>query len=238
MAAVKGSAPDVCIALDGDADRVGIVDEDGTYLTTLDVFSVIVHHLLKRRGWTGPVVTAITQSTMVQRLAEMYGQINPRTPVGFKYVGPLMIESDAIAGGEESGGYAYRGHVPERDGILSGLLFLEAMVASGKTPSELLAEVHDVTGPFVFGRLDLDLDPAGRDEIFERVQNSRPTSIAGLAVEEIDRQDGTRFLLAEGAWALARFSGTEPLLRIYAEAQNADTRDRLIAEVKTLALGN
>ncbi len=238
MAAVMDFGPDVCIALDGDADRVGVVNERGTYLSTLDVFSVIVHHLLKRRGWTGPIVTTITQSTMIQRLAEKYGQQNPRTPVGFKYVGPLMIESDAIAGGEESGGYAYRGHVPERDGILSGLLFLDAMVASGKTPSELLDEVHEVTGPFVFGRLDLNFDPANREEIFQRVQNSQPTSIAGLAVEEIDRQDGTRFLLAEGAWTLARFSGTEPLLRIYAEAQDATTRDRLIAEVKTVALGN
>ena len=175
---------------------------------------------------------------MIQRLAEKYGQQNPRTPVGFKYVGPLMLESEAIAGGEESGGYAYRGHVPERDGILSGLFFLEAMAASGKTPSELLAEVHEITGPFVFDRLDLHFDPASRDEIFARVQNSQPASIAGLAVEEIDRQDGTRFLLAEGAWALARFSGTEPLLRIYAEAQDANTRDRLITEVKTIALGN
>ena len=238
IAAVKDAAPDVSIALDGDADRVGIVDEQGTYLTTLDVFAVIIHHLLKRRGWTGPIVTTITQSTMIQRLAEKYGQENPRTPVGFKYVGPLMIESDAIAGGEESGGYAYRGHVPERDGILSGLFFIEAMVASGLTPSQLLAEVHEVTGPFVFDRLDLRFDPARRDEIFERVQKSRPTSIAGLTVEEIDRRDGTRFLLAEGAWAIARFSGTEPLLRIYAEAQDPTLRDRLIAEVKTLALGN
>ena len=238
MAAVKDSAPDVSIALDGDADRVGIVDEQGTYLTTLDVFSVIVHHLLKRRGWTGPIVTTITQSTMIQRLAEKYGQENPRTPVGFKYVGPLMLESDAIAGGEESGGYAYRGHVPERDGILSGLFFVEAMVASGLTPSQLLAEVHEITGPFVFNRVDLHFDPTSRDEILKRVQNSQPTSIAGLAVEEIDRRDGTRFVMADGAWALARFSGTEPLLRIYAEARDAITRDCLIEDVKTLALGN
>ena len=238
MAAVKDSAPDVSIALDGDADRVGIVDEQGTYLTTLDVFSVIIHHLLKRRGWTGPIVTTITQSTMIQRLAEKYGQENPRTPVGFKYVGPLMLESDAIAGGEESGGYAYRGHVPERDGILSGLFFVEAMVASGLTPSQLLAEVHEVTGPFVFDRVDLHFDPTSRDEILKRMQNSQPTSIAGLAVEEIDRRDGTRFVLADGAWALARFSGTEPLLRIYAEARDAITRDCLIEDVKTLALGN
>lgn len=238
MAAVKDSAPDVSIALDGDADRVGIVDEQGTYLTTLDVFSVIIHHLLKRRGWTGPIVTTITQSTMIQRLAEKYGQENPRTPVGFKYVGPLMLESDAIAGGEESGGYAYRGHVPERDGILSGLFFVEAMVASGLTPSQLLAEVHEVTGPFVFDRVDLHFDPTSRDEILKRMQNSQPTSIAGLAVEEIDRRDGTRFVMADGAWALARFSGTEPLLRIYAEARDAITRDCLIEDVKTLALGN
>ena len=238
MAAVKDSAPDVSIALDGDADRVGIVDEQGAYLTTLDVFSVIIHHLLKRRGWTGPIVTTITQSTMIQRLAEKYGQENPRTPVGFKYVGPLMLESDAIAGGEESGGYAYRGHVPERDGILSGLFFVEAMVASGLTPSQLLAEVHEVTGPFVFDRVDLHFDPTSRDEILKRMQNSQPTSIAGLAVEEIDRRDGTRFVMADGAWALARFSGTEPLLRIYAEARDAITRDCLIEDVKTLALGN
>ena len=175
---------------------------------------------------------------MIQRLAEKYGQENPRTPVGFKYVGPLMIELEAIAGGEESGGYAYRGHVPERDGILSGLFFLEAMVSSGLTPSQLLAEVHEVTGPFVFDRLDVQFDPTRRNEILERIGNSQPGSIAGLAVQEIDRQDGTRFLLADGAWALARFSGTEPLLRIYAEAPDPATMDGLLAEVRTIALGD
>jgi phosphomannomutase len=227
----------VSVATDGDADRVGLVDEKGRYMSTLETFSVIVHHLLSRKQWLGPVVTTITQSTMIERLCAHYGVQNPRTAVGFKYVGPLMLELDAIAGGEESGGFAYRGHVPERDGILSALLILDAVVSANRLPSELLAEVQTITGPFVFDRLDLEFDPARRDEILANVGSASPDSLAGLKTENINRLDGTRFELADGAWALARFSGTEPLLRIYAEAPDESSRDQLITAVRSIALG-
>ncbi|NQW17903.1 MAG: phosphoglucomutase/phosphomannomutase family protein [Chloroflexi bacterium] len=228
---------DVCVATDGDADRVGLVDENGRYMSTLETFSVIVHHLLSRKQWLGPVVTTVTQSTMIERICAHYGVENPRTPVGFKYVGPLMIEMDAIAGGEESGGFAYRGHVPERDGILSALLILDAVVSADRLPSELLREVQEITGPFVFDRLDLKFDPARQEEILSNVGSASPTALAGLKMDNINRLDGTRFELSEGAWALARFSGTEPLLRIYAEAPDEATRDQLISAVKSIALG-
>ena len=148
-----------------------------------------------------------------------------------------MLELDAVAGGEESGGFAYRGHVPERDGILSALLILDAVVSADRLPSELLAEVQAITGTFVFDRLDLEFDPARRDEILANVGSASPDSLAGLTMENISRMDGTRFELAEGAWALARFSGTEPLLRIYAEAPDESCRDQLITAVRSIALG-
>jgi phosphomannomutase len=174
---------------------------------------------------------------MIERLCAHYGVQNPRTAVGFKYVGPLMLELDAIAGGEESGGFAYRGHVPERDGILSALLILDAVVSADRLPSELLAEVQTITGRFVFDRLDLKFDAARRDEILSNVGTASPATLAGMKMEHINRLDGTRFELADGAWALARFSGTEPLLRIYAEAPDESSRDELIASVRSIALG-
>ena len=228
---------EVSVATDGDADRVGLVDEKGRYMSTLETFAVIVHHLLSRKKWLGPIVTTVTQSTMIERICAHYGVLNPRTAVGFKYVGPLMLELDAVAGGEESGGFAYRGHVPERDGILSALLILDAVVSADRLPSELLAEVQTITGTFVFDRLDLEFDPARRDEILANVGRASPDSLAGLTMENINRMDGTRFELAEGAWALARFSGTEPLLRIYAEAPDESCRDQLITSVRSIALG-
>lgn len=233
--AVRANGADLGLALDGDADRLGVVDETGRYLSTLEVFSLIGHHLLARRKEKGAIVCTITMSSMVERLGEKYGVDVPRTPVGFKYVGPKMLELNALMGGEESGGYAFRGHIPERDGILSGLLFLEAVVTTGKRPSELLTELHAVTGPHYFERADVEFDEAKRAEILKRVADANPKQVGGLKVDRIERTDGIRLLLDGGAWSVMRFSGTEPLIRVYAEASDKAQVDRLIKSLRELA---
>lgn len=235
MAAVRTHRADLGLALDGDADRLGVVDESGRYLSTLEVFSLIAHHLLARRKENGALVCTITMSSMVERLGEKYGVEVPRTPVGFKFVGPKMLELNALMGGEESGGYAFRGHIPERDGILSGLLFLEAVITTGKRPSELLKELHALTGPHYFERADVEFDESKRAEILKRVADASPREIGGLKIERVERTDGIRLLLGGGAWSVMRFSGTEPLIRVYAEARDKPEVDRLIKAMRSLA---
>jgi len=156
------------------------------------------------------------------------------TPVGFKYLGPIMMREDALVAGEESGGYAFRGNIPERDGILSGLLLLEMMVKTGKTVSQLLQMLADKVGPHHYDRLDLHFE-GNRQEIEDRVKSAQPETLAGRRVEDIDTRDGYRFVLDSGYWTLVRFSGTEPLIRIYAEAESPQEVESLLAEVRSIA---
>lgn len=233
--AVREGRASVGLAFDGDADRLGVVDENGRYLSTLQTFSMLAHQLLEGRGERGPIVCTITMSAMVDRLGDRYVIDVRRTPVGFKFVGPKMLETSALMGGEESGGYAFKGHVPERDGILSGLLFLEAMVTRERSPAGLLEDLYAVTGPHVFRRIDLEFQEAHRDEIEHRVRAASPGSLGGLRVDNIDDRDGVWFRLEGGSWAIVRFSGTEPLIRTYAEAPDLQTVEALLSEVRRLA---
>ena len=232
--AVRKQGADVGLALDGDADRLGVVDENGVYMSTLDVFSLITDHLIGRKQAGGGVACTITMSSMIDRLGEKYGAPVYRTPVGFKYVGPAMVDYGCAAGGEESGGYAFRGHIPERDGPLSGLMFLEAIVHTGKTPSQLLDELQQVAGPHVFRRIDLEFPAQRSVEIRDALVNAQPDSLGGLRVESEDRRDGVKYHLAGGAWAAARLSGTEPLVRLYAEAPNETTLTATLADLRAL----
>ena len=232
--AVREHGADVGLALDGDADRLGVFDENGDYMSTLEVFSLITDHLIGRKRAGGGVACTITMSSMIDRLGEKYGAPIYRTPVGFKYVGPTMVENACAAGGEESGGYAFRGHVPERDGPLSGLVFLEAMVHSGKTPSQLLSELHQIAGPHVFRRIDLEFHAQRSAEIRDALANAQPDSLGGLSVESEDRRDGVKYNLASGAWAAARLSGTEPLVRLYAEATDETALTAILADLQSL----
>ncbi|MBI4199575.1 MAG: phosphoglucomutase/phosphomannomutase family protein [Chloroflexi bacterium] len=226
---------DVGIALDGDADRVGLVDEKGRFIPTLQVFPLLALYLLEVRGERGPIIKSLTMSRMVERLGELYSVPVHETPVGFKYIGPLMMEHGALAGGEESGGYGFRGHIPERDGILSGLLLLDLMVRTGKRPSELVEMLFAKVGPHFYDRLDVPFAPEQRASTQERLASRRPTTLAGRRVVGRDNLDGTRFLLEGGGWALVRFSGTEPLLRIYAEAESPQRVQRLLDDARALA---
>jgi len=233
--AVADYSADIGLATDGDADRVGVVDEDGRFLTTLQTFAILCMHLLENLGQDGPLVRSITMTSMIDRLAEVYDVPLFETKVGFKYLGPVMMTEEAIAAGEESGGYAFRGHVPERDGILSGLLMLDMVVRTDQNPSDLLAMLYEKVGPHHYDRHDIAFDPDQRDEIRQRIQVSGPSSIGGKPVVGIDEQDGVRFLLEDRHWALIRFSGTEPLLRIYAEAESPAAVAALLDDVRKLA---
>jgi phosphomannomutase len=233
--AVRGEAAHVGLATDGDADRLGVLDEEGRFLTQLQVFALLTYYLLEVRGLRGPIVKSLTTTRMVQRLGELYGVPVYETPVGFKFLGPKMMEVDALVAGEESGGYAVRGHLPERDGVVSGLLFLDFMVRSGKRPSALLEELYAKVGPHYYDRLDIQLEPGERDEIWRRVGESRPQRLAGLRVTGRDTVDGLRYDLEDGGWLLIRFSGTEPLMRIYTEVSKPELVPRLLEAGRELA---
>jgi len=234
-AVIKETGASVGLATDGDADRIGIVDEKGTFLTTLQVFALLALYLLEVCGRRGAIVKTITSSSMLYQLGELFQVPVYETPVGFKYIAPKMMAEDALIGGEESGGFGFRGHVPERDGILSGLYFLDLMVRKQKSPSELVEYLYSKVGPHHYDRIDIEFPQEERDTIVARLARSRPSHIDDLRVEEVDTSDGFRFLLANRNWLLVRFSGTEPILRIYAEADSPERVATLLAEARKMA---
>ncbi len=224
----------VGLATDGDADRVGGVDERGRFLTPLQFFALLAFYLLEIRGERGPLVKSITSSRMIDILGERYGVPVYEEPVGFKYVGPRMMETDALIGGEESGGFGFRGHVPERDGVLSALYILDALAQTGRTMSGLLDWLYETVGPHHYDRLDLAFPPDRRTAVMGSVADSQPAELAGMSVTGVTTSDGFRFTLEDGSWLLIRFSGTEPLLRIYAEARSMERVQRLISAGRDL----
>jgi alpha-D-glucose phosphate-specific phosphoglucomutase len=219
---------DVGIATDGDADRIGIMDEKGSFLTQLQVFALLALYLLEVRGERGAIVKTITTTSMLYRLGEIFDVPVYETPVGFKYVAPIMLAKNALVGGEESGGYGFRGHVPERDAILSGLYFLDLMAKTGKTPSQLLDYLYSRVGPHHYSRLDIEFAEGQREQIINRVRDSSPKTLGGVKVANKDTLDGFRFTLADSSWLLIRFSGTEPLLRIYSESSSQQRVEKLL----------
>jgi phosphomannomutase len=225
----------VGFATDGDADRIGIIDEKGNYLDQLQVFGLLAYYLLEVRGERGPIVKSVTTTEMVERLADLYGVPLIETQVGFKFLGPEMTANDAIIAGEESGGYGFRGHIPERDGILSALYFLDFMVKTGKRPSELLAELYARVGEHHYRRIDTALDEGKRGAALDSVKRAQPSKIAGRKVVGRDNLDGYRWRLEGGGWLLIRFSGTEPLMRVYTEVPERDLVEPVLEEGLKLA---
>ncbi|MCJ7605146.1 MAG: phosphoglucomutase/phosphomannomutase family protein, partial [Dehalococcoidales bacterium] len=226
-AEVREQGASVGLATDGDADRNGIVDEKGNFITQLQVYALLALYLLEVRGERGPIVKTLTTTSMAYKLGELFDVPVIETPVGFKYVAPAMVEHDAIFGGEESGGYGYRGHVIERDGILSNLYFLDLMVQTGKSPSGLIEYLYSKVGPHHYKRVDIRFPEEERQPIIERVKNG-PDTIDNVKVARLDTTDGFRFILEDTTWLLIRFSGTEPLLRVYAETDSPGRADRLL----------
>ena len=212
---------DVLIINDGDADRVGIGDEKGQFVDQLRVYGLLAYYLLEVRGMRGPIVKTLSTTTMLDKLGEIYHVPVHHTGVGFKYVAPKMIETDAMIGGEESGGYAFKGNVPERDGILAGLYFLDFMVKMNMKPSELLEVLFDKVGAHYYDRIDTPFKGDRADKI-NRIENADPETIGGLKVTGLVKVDGYKFELEDGGWMLIRFSGTEPIIRVYCETTYPD----------------
>ncbi len=225
---------DVGLATDGDADRIGIIDEKGQFLTQHQVFALLCLYLLEIRGERGAMVRTVTSTMMLSRLGKLFDVPVYETPVGFKYVAPLMMKKNALIGGEESGGYGFRGHVPERDAILAGLYFLDFMAKTKKTPSQLLDYLYSKVGPHYYDRKDFHISPAKGQTIVQRLSSSPPAAIAGSKVTRINTTDGFRFFLGDESWLLVRFSGTEPLVRIYAEAESLEKTNTLLDEGRKL----
>lgn len=210
---------DVLLITDGDADRVGLGDENGTFINQLQVFALLAYYLLEIRKERGAIVKTLSTTSMLNKLGKIYDVPVFETGVGFKYVAPKMIETNAMIGGEESGGYAFRGNVPERDGILAGLYLLDFMVKTGKKPSQLLQMLFEVVGPHFYDRIDTHFtgDVEARKNL---ILSAKPQSIAGLKVTSLNTSDGFKFNLEDGGWLLIRFSGTEPIIRVYCETTN------------------
>ena len=214
---------DALLITDGDADRVGFGDEHGTFINQLQVYGLLALYLLEVRGQRGPIVKTLSTTSMLERLGERYHVPVFQTGVGFKYVAPKMIETDAMIGGEESGGFAFRGHVPERDGILAGLFLLDMMVRLQRRPSELLAFLFEQVGAeYFYDRVDRPMPLADRDAARARVAQATPDILGGLRVTGRNTSDGFKFSLDDGGWLLVRFSGTEPIVRVYCETCHKD----------------
>ena len=226
---------DVAVINDGDADRVGFGDENGRFMDQLRVYGLMGYYLLEVRGERGPIVKTISTTKMLNKLGAKYNVPIHETGVGFKYIAPKMMEVDAMIGGEESGGYAFRGHVPERDGILAGLYFLDMMVRTGKKPSELLDTLFGIVGPHYYDRIDSSFDQERRGEILSNVSSARPTTIGGLKVTDIVTIDGHQFIMEDGGWLLVRFSGTEPIIRVYCETTHEDRVEAILADGMKIA---
>jgi phosphomannomutase len=212
---------DVLIITDGDADRLGVGDENGEFIDQLRVYALLAFYLLEVRGQRGPIVKTLSTTTMLNKLGRLYDVPVHETGVGFKYVAPKMLETGAMIGGEESGGYAFRGHVPERDGILAGLYLLDMMVKLDRKPSQLLDLLFEKVGPHYYDRIDTRFT-GDRDARRERIEKANPETIGGLKVTGLDRTDGYKFNLEDGGWLLIRFSGTEPIIRVYTETTHKD----------------
>ena len=212
---------DVLIITDGDADRLGIGDETGKFIDQLRVYGLLGYYFLEVRKERGPIVKTLSTTNMLTKLGKLYDVPVYETGVGFKYVAPKMLETNAMLGGEESGGYAFRNHVPERDGILAGLYFLDMMVRLGQKPSELLQTLFNKVGAHYYDRIDT---PFTGDRISREhnILESKPTTIGGVRVTSLDTTDGYKFNLEDGGWLLIRFSGTEPIMRVYCETTHEE----------------
>jgi len=225
----------VGLATDGDADRLGAVNDAGETMTMHEVVPLILLHLARNRGMTGGVVRTFSQSVLTRRIAAAHNLPLYDTPIGFKYIAELMLREDILIGAEESGGIGVRGHIPERDGILNSLLLLEAIVTAGKSPTQMVKEMHTEFGEFYFGRIDLHQEVSHGQALVRRLAEHSPANIGGYEVADVLTTDGTKLLFADESWLLFRQSGTEPALRIYAEATSTHKMRELLEAGRKLA---
>ncbi|MCW1970123.1 MAG: phosphoglucomutase/phosphomannomutase family protein [Anaerolineae bacterium] len=226
---VRMGADCVCIT-DGDADRCGFGDEHGRFVNQLQVYGLLALYLLETRGQRGAIVKTLSTTTMLDKLGALYGVPVHETGVGFKYVAPKMTETDAIIGGEESGGFAFRGNVPERDGILANLYLLDFMVKTGLKPSGLVDMLFSKVGAHYYDRIDTRCTPEQREQVKARLRSAQPSTIGGLKVTSKNMTDGFKFNMEDGGWLLVRMSGTEPIIRVYCETTHGNLVQPILAD--------
>ncbi len=217
------------LANDGDADRIGMFDENGTFVNSHQLLALLIKYLHQEQGLTGDIVKTFSTTSMLDKMGEAYGLDVHTTPIGFKYIGPIIVEGDVIVGGEESGGMAVKGHIPERDGIYIGLLVVEMMVKRGKKLSELVQELFDEFGAHETYRIDVHTTQEKKEEVLERLAAGGLKEIYGREVVKVDTLDGFKHMTTQG-WLLVRPSGTEPVLRVYSEGESLEAARGLVED--------
>ena len=228
---IPGNNCQIGIANDGDADRIALFDENGTFVDSHRILSLLVKYLHKEKGLSGTIVKTFSTTDMLNKQAQKYGLPIEVTPIGFKYIAEMIVNGDVIAGGEESGGLSVKGHLPERDGLYIGLLMTEMMVKSGKKLSELVQELFDEFGDHAYYRNDLHTEESKKQAMIGHCKQKKLTQINGKKVAEWQFTDGIKQILEDGSWLLVRPSGTEPVLRIYAEAPTAEQARAMVEDV-------
>lgn len=234
ITSVKSKPNSIGLATDGDADRFGIVDSDGSYLSPNQVISLLMWHLITNRGFKGIAARSVATTHMIDRLGDLYGVEVVETPVGFKYIGEMMRTRSVIIGGEESGGLSIQGHLPEKDGILACALMAELRAITGKPLSATLQDIHTKVGKFYTNRLDIHLSESAKASVLESCRLNPLETVGSLKVKEIRKIDGFKFVLSNGSWFLIRPSGTEPLIRVYFETNSNEELQDLILNVRNL----
>jgi phosphomannomutase len=227
---------DLAIATDGDADRIGLYDGKGNFIDAHHIILILIHILHKYQGMNGKVVIAFSVSNKVKKLCQLYGLEVEVTKIGFKYICEIMQHEDVLVGGEESGGIAVKGHIPERDGIWDGLVIVDHLVQHNSTLPELIKEVYELVGTFAYNRNDLHLEEAKKNQIMENCKNGVYKQFGDIPVNHVEDLDGYKFYLQDEETLMIRASGTEPVLRVYAEAATADRVEEILRKVKETLL--
>jgi len=224
------------LATDGDADRIGAMDERGAFVDPHKIMALSLKYLVEKRGWRGAVVRTVSTTRMIDRLAQKYDLKLIETPVGFNHIADYMLQEDVLIGGEESGGISFKGHIPEGDGPIMGLLLVEMIAAAGRPLVELVGELVEEVGPAHYERVDLRLSrPVAKDEMTEFITRQAPREIGGQKVSEVSQRDGVKYILADDSWLLIRPSGTEPVLRVYAEGRTVEMLKALMGYGRKVA---
>ena len=236
METMKRGGYSAGLITDGDADRIGAVDEHGNYVTAHEIFALLLQHVAEHKKWSGTIVKSISTTRMINRLCKKYQFPLSVTPIGFKYISPAMNTPGVLMGGEESGGIGLTRHVCERDGLLCSLLLLEMMAVRQKKLGELVQTLQKEVGPCFYKRNDLKLPPEAIQKARENLKKAEPKILCGKKVKEMTAIDGKHFLLEDDSWLLMRPSGTEPLFRTYAEAPNMPQVEALLAEAKNIVI--
>ncbi len=235
-AAIQADHADVGVATDGDADRIGAMDGAGNFVDPHTIMSLALRYLSEKRGWTGDVIKTVSTTMMINRIAAKQGLKVYETPVGFNHIADYMMSGDVLIGGEESGGISIKGHIPEGDGVLMAMLLLEIMADARVPLVEMVQDLQAKFGPTCYERTDFHLKKAvPKKEMVAQLQAKAPPSMAGETVREVHTFDGIKFVLADDSWLLIRPSGTEPVLRVYAEATSEHMVKELLAAGRAMA---